>query len=347
MKTLYAAFPPGEDRPKIVEIADAIICLANAIDEETVIQRGPGHLRIDEKGTVFASEQADDDDLCYFAPEVLLEGKRPDKAASWFTLGLLMYFMLHGDDWYAVNHARLTELPERKKASESLITVKNASRSASECEKLLDRACAELTAWDPAVRVEGVRTILQAVSLCESWAVISYLCHSKTVATVERQIVPPACNLTGEIVRDKAGNQYRVENPCSLSFRPGSHNYRVPVEQLPESAVREYRPSVRFLSAQLADGSTSDLMTLADHDQTYVLHTNISDRETVTLYLVDRDPNTNSEINAQEFCRLGGQRGQKAFPQAEIRLIYTPPNRIQVYLTPFRQRTQSIGDFRI
>lgn len=106
--------------------------------------------------------------LQFTAPEVFLRNAEIDQNAMWFSLGLLIYFMLHRKSYYAAAGLRTVDLVNQEQEGNSLIR-----------REVYDGALAELleklTAWEPAERKNGTAMlpdICRNTGSSERWLIL-------------------------------------------------------------------------------------------------------------------------------------------------------------------------------
>lgn len=157
------------------EKAHALFCIYHAILGGSIVQADPERMIIKENGEV---EQIyyQGWNAYYAAPEVVINGSKPDMDSGWFTLGLAIYFVLHGRSYYEDRHIRLVDLPERMKTSRCLIPARFLVYRESDAPLLYRKAMGKLTAWNPMERAEGIPFFLDAVMQYLSDADIECIC---------------------------------------------------------------------------------------------------------------------------------------------------------------------------
>ncbi len=228
----------GED-----SVADAILSLIK-LNETPAEFHGvsPRDILVNEETGVFTIGPSRRTDPYYCAPEVLFSGKEPDEISEYFTLGMLVYFVIYGESYYRKNNIPITELPGHIADIESLL--------GCTINKKLNEALKKLTLLPESAfneRQEGITSLLEYIITKTAGAKVVLQTSSGSGILMLKVPSKGLAIRKKMVLKDRAGNAFEVQEDRDIPFRPGIHTYTVrsasrsgdasPAAAAPEDAI--------------------------------------------------------------------------------------------------------------
>ncbi len=210
---------------------------------------------------------ADSDDITLASPEFFTGEPADDKDRMLFTVGLLMYSIFFGEDYYEAHNLTPFDFSSlAENGSDSLI-------DAPDC----NAAIRAFTAWNPLERINGISRFFEfLLKDFDNRIRVEFICGDTTVKVIEEVIKGDLKSYPREdflTVDDQ--RRYMIPDKIDIPFRVGTNNYRIkvimadepthdpeprPVEQPVPSqqlASDEEKVSAICLSTDLPDGMQS------------------------------------------------------------------------------------------
>ena len=236
MKTLDERFKNSDrtrdniSRINPEEIVDVAYCLCTAVNDRKLILASPECISIKDDGSV-KIDTTNGVNMYYASPEVILGRKKPDSKSAWFTLGLLIYFVIHGRSYYDDRSLNIVNMTELQTNGQGLIDTDNVSENTEDIPGLLRLAMNRFTRWNPDMREEGAKFLLKAVQKYSSTAEVRYLYGNKEVYFERLNITSGSVQCPHSLVlRGNDGKDYRAVRKMKIPFRPGVHKYNMHVD---------------------------------------------------------------------------------------------------------------------
>ena len=252
MKTLYSILNNttlGTDNVSRIgpeRIADILLSLCSSADKNELLPVSPKQIQIDNKGTLSYSHNGEPDPY-YCAYEVVFNDQKPDRESGWFTLGLLIYFTIYGKSFYDDKNINLSDIPELKNNSNSLIVCD--APQGNDVLSLYKKAMEKLTAWNKSERCKGVQFLLRAVGTYSSVAEIELWHNNNRIMVSNLTIDKKTTNIKANTVFTVDKAQYKTTQDASIPFRPGTHTYKIKV--VPANSTADTSQSPATISGEI------------------------------------------------------------------------------------------------
>lgn len=204
-------------------VADAILSLIK-LNETPAVFHGvsPRDILVNKETGVFTIGSSRRTDPYYCAPEVLFSGKEPDKISEYFTLGMLVYFVIYGESYYWKNNIAITELPRHIVDIESLLgcSINNKLNEALKKLTLIPE-----NAFNE--RQEGIKSLLEFIISKTAGAKVILQTASGSGILMLKVPSKGLAIRKKMVLKDKSGNAFEVQEDRDIPFRPGIHTYTV------------------------------------------------------------------------------------------------------------------------
>lgn len=302
-------------------IADTILSLCADADAGRLKALSPEHIKISPDGSVSYS-QTDAESPYFSAYESVFENKKADKESGWFTLGLLIYYIVFGRTFFKDNGIDIVCLPERKNSAVSLITAEsflndNTSLNTADSNALTlyKQAMVKLTFWNRSNRYLGVKHLLDAVHTYTSVATIEFFENQTKVFEAPFSFNEPVLNFkpNTQLKNPENGRIYVTTENIKIDFRPGRHTYRVKVKSTQSTDTGATARAGRFLCIKTPDNKTYNLFEISNTPRMLRLavtcetakqytffESNSADNQYKALYKIDIPADSNNRNSVLE-----------------------------------------------
>lgn len=228
MATIYDKYNKSA-AATVEELLDVFLCVSRAVESKGIMQFSPEMIQIKENGECVCLEGIECN-MYYAAPEVVVDGKIPDKNSRLFSIGMLLHFVWNGCSYYEKNCSCLVELPEKLAKDEGLICEKILN--SDDEYAILQEGLMKLTSWNPAHRYEGFELWLEIAREYSSIVKIDFICHNRTVASTNYRVKYPWREIkAGTIISGMDGKSYKVCDKQQIPFRLGNYQYSIKVSE--------------------------------------------------------------------------------------------------------------------
>ncbi|MCR4801790.1 MAG: hypothetical protein K5895_02135 [Lachnospiraceae bacterium] len=211
-------------------IADILLQLTGAASREKSLS--PENVDISNDHEIIVLEKKAS--LYYIAPEILLYNHKTNKDTALYSIGMLLYFMLFGKNYYEVNNELLVMLPEMMQQRNCLIQQIGNSEEYAKYETII----AELTSWESELRAKAIPHILALAMDYPSKAKVKYHAEGNIVFTEVLNISGQQTVIdTSKIVIAEDGKKYQPRETTIIYHRPGCHEVIIEVTNIDVQAT--------------------------------------------------------------------------------------------------------------
>ena len=220
---------------EILDIANSVINMINNSQQYSGID--PDTVMLGPDNEVSMAPRSGQTDEAFTAPEVSgivseavdLNKADASAAAAYFSLGMLIYYMAKGCDWYQANNESLLGIPEYKEKRDSLISDSN----------VFGGVLCELTSWDPEARISvGLVNLSRMIANAPASVMMHYIYNGSEIKSEEIHLRGTGIKGFGEGIEiyDDRGSMYKSRGTSEIPFRPGVHDMHFEVVKASDGA---------------------------------------------------------------------------------------------------------------
>ena len=298
-------------------LMDHLLSLCSAIEEETLVQPSCQNISIDEEGKVHTL-QNETLDAYFMAPEVVFGKQEADKQSAWFSLGLLIYYIIFGRTYYEDKNILLVHLDERMKTSSSLIQDVHIP-------EFLNTPMKQLTSWKREDREKGVKTLLEAIKKYGCTVELQYMDQDKLIEKQQITFNQPVKML---MAHTPIHSSYCIEKDTQLTYRPGFHIYKVPV-------IQEENNIVKFLCI-----GSQELIKLDGREKRRSRFKVSREKEVeYEFYICTKDINTKTIVDNTLKFKLKVSKNEQ-YKESIVTLEYDPKKGLDLLVTDMSGKVQ-------
>lgn len=279
--------------PEILDIANSIIGMIDKEGLYTFID--PDHIMLGPDNKVSVDIRSGQIDEVFIAPEASgiiseVEGLTKEEASAasaFFSLGMLMYYMDKGSDWYTANNETLLGRPEYKEERDSLISD----------TIILGGLLCDLTSWDPEVRISvGRINLLRAIERTYAALRIQYVCSGVIIKEEEIELNNTGLKGFGEGIEvyDDKGNMYKPVGNIDIPYRPGIHDVTVKVESSGIPTGEKRKKLIVITEGTEVGYSKYDLGYVLENELSEMVPVTVEGEVIYNFYVVEVDNQGNS-----------------------------------------------------